>query len=165
MVWGRARAARRFVKNKMKRAGIVVAILPSIQVHSSVVRAADCRSASRWFKSGCAFGCWSAVRERIHGYSGTGGVVPCCVTAWCTRISSTTCAAAPAYRQQVRRRRRWTCQRLRDLMQKAPPFGCCGYLTVVINHGPWVSRILTFGFKTRCLQNMLRRPSEALGAS
>ena len=30
---------------------------PVIWVHSSVVRAADCRSAGPWFKSGCALAC------------------------------------------------------------------------------------------------------------
>ena len=35
--------------------GVVIAIvILSIRVHSSVVRAADCRSAGPWFKSGCA---------------------------------------------------------------------------------------------------------------
>ena len=32
----------------------IITLRNGIRVHSSVVRAADCRSAGPWFKSGCA---------------------------------------------------------------------------------------------------------------
>ena len=37
-----------------------------IWVHSSVARAADCRSAGPWFKSGCALFLMTAVRMRVY---------------------------------------------------------------------------------------------------
>ena len=36
-------------------------------VHSSVVRAADCRSAGPWFKSGCALLCSLVLRHAMQG--------------------------------------------------------------------------------------------------
>ena len=46
------------------------------RVHSSVVRAADCRSAGPWFKSGCALFSWRQSRARATFW--TGSLRLCC---------------------------------------------------------------------------------------
>ena len=75
---------------------------PSKWVHSSVVRAADCRSAGPWFKSGCALcfhdglslqGLRLMLTKRVEGWSGASlRFQPCCAELSCGGLTGVQCS-------------------------------------------------------------------------
>ena len=80
----------------------------SIWVHSSVVRAADCRSAGPWFKSGCALSLPLPNGEAINGFQPLLSILQPVSNSWIQILICKICHFSPNPRPSIYYKRKYS---------------------------------------------------------